>query len=373
MDLRHALIELAKLPPAPTPVVSVYLNTHWADEQQRERIRIFLKNELTEARRADEASRAAAADLDWIEQEGALLCSREIAEEAHGAALFACEAIGLRQLVTSRVPFDDLFVVDAGACLRPLAEARDVAPPALLVFVDAESARLLTLTPAGLGQEVDVESNVPGHHKQGGSAADRLQRHFHEERARHYERVAQHVIAAVDERGVRNVVLAGDSRNTTLFLRDLPGRVSRHVIGTVPGTHYEPIDALAGRALELLARVDREGEVADVDAALVTAAKGGKAAAGVSATLAAANQDAIYRLYLLKGWTAPGRKCMHCGMLGESFTWSCPVCGGEAQTVELGEAITQRVIVASGDIEPVSGHEGLAKVGGIAADLRHPL
>ena len=373
MDLRHALIELAKLPPAPTPVVSVYLDTHWADEQQRERVRIFLKNRLSEARRADEASRAAAADLDWIEQEGALLWTRGIAEDARGAALFACEAIGLRQLVTSRVPFDDLFVVDASPRLRPLAEARDVAPPALLAFVDTESARLLTLTPAGPGDEVDVESDVPGHHKQGGSAADRLQRHFHEERALHYERVAQHVIAAVEERGVRNIVLAGDTRNTALFRGDLPDRVSRYVIGTVPGTRYEPIDAIAGRAAEVLSRVDREGELADVNAALVAAAKRGKAAAGLAATLQAANQDAIYRLYLLKGWTEPGRKCRRCGMLGAGFTWSCPACGGEAQTVDLPEAIVQRVIVAGGEVEPVQTHEGLAKAGGIAADLRHPL
>jgi peptide subunit release factor 1 (eRF1) len=373
MDFRHALIDLAKLPSAPTPVVSVYLNTHWGDEQQRERVRIFLKNELTEARRADEASRAAAVDLDWIEQQGALLWSREVAEEARGAALFACEAIGLRQLVTSRVPFDDLFVVDAGPRLRPLAEARDVAPPALLAFVDTESARLLALTPAGLGEEVDVESDVPGHHKQGGSAADRIQRHFHEERALHYERVAQHVIAAVDERGVRHIVLAGDARNTALFRGDLPERVSRYVIGTVPGTRYEPIDAIAGRAAEILTRVDREGEVADVDAALVAAAKRGKAAAGVHATLEGANQDAIYRLYLLKAWTTPGRKCMRCGMLGEGFAWSCPVCGGEARVVELGEAITQRVVVTGGEVEPVQAHEGLARAGGIAADLRHPL
>ncbi|HKZ08401.1 MAG TPA: hypothetical protein VJU81_23245 [Methylomirabilota bacterium] len=373
MDLRHALIELAKLPPATTPVVSVYLNTHWADEQQRERVRIFLKNELTEARRADEGSRAAAGDLDWVEQEGARLGNREIAEGAHGAALFACEAIGLRQLVTSRVPFPNLFVVDTSPRLRPLAEVRDVAPPALLAFVDTESARLLTLTGAGLSEEIDVTSNVPGHHKQGGSLADRLQRHFHEERARHYERVAQHVIAAVDERGVRNIVLAGDARNTTLFRGDLPERVSRYVIGAVPGAHYEPIDAIAGRAAELLTRVDREGEVADVEATLVAAAKRGKAAAGLSATLAAVNQDAIYRLYLLKGWSQPGRKCQGCGMLGAGFTWSCPACGGEARTVELGEAIIQRVVSANGEIEPVAAHDGLAKAGGIAADLRHPL
>jgi len=47
-DVQTRLAELAKLPPAARPVVSVYLNTRWADEDQRERVRIFLKNNLRE-------------------------------------------------------------------------------------------------------------------------------------------------------------------------------------------------------------------------------------------------------------------------------------------------------------------------------------
>ncbi len=373
MDLNEGLVELAKLPPAPTPVVSVYLDTQWVDEQQRDRVRIFLKNELTDARRANGAGRAADADLDWIQEQGGALLQPDAAGDARGVALFACEALALRQIFRSRVAFERLFVVDATPRLRPLAEARDATPPALLVFVDTESGRLLTLTPGGRGEEVSVETDVPGHHKQGGRAAERLQRHFHEERARHYERVAQHVIHAVDTQGVRHILLAGDERNTALFRGDLPARIARYVIGTVPGARYEPIETIAARASDVLTRVDQQAEIADVGEALVAAAKGGKAAAGAPAVVEAANQDAIYRLYLLKGWTEPGRKCLRCGMLGQGFTWTCPVCGGEAHTVELAEAIIQRVVGAGGEIEPVQTHEGLARAGGIAADLRHPV
>lgn len=373
MDLSEALRELAKLPPAPTPVVSVYLNTHWADEQQRERVRIFLKNELTEARRTKGSPEAAAADLDWIEEEAGALLSQEVAPEARGVALFACEALGLRKLLTSRVPFDNLIAVGESALLRPLAEASDLALPTLLVFVDTESARLLTLTPSGPGEEVYVESDVPGHHKKGGSAADRIQRHFHEERARHWERVARHVIAVVDERGVTHIVLAGEARNVALFREELPERVARHITGTVPGSRHEPIEVIAARATALLPRVDHEREAADVEATLVAAAKGGKAAAGLTAALAAANQDAIHRLYVLKEWSSPGRMCTRCSMLGEGFTWTCPACGGEPRTVELGDAITRRVLATRGEVEPVEAHPGLAAVGGIAADLRHPI
>ncbi len=62
MDLKARLAELARIQPASTPVVSVYLNTHWADEHQRDRVRIFLKNELARAREA-RFPRPAEADL----------------------------------------------------------------------------------------------------------------------------------------------------------------------------------------------------------------------------------------------------------------------------------------------------------------------
>jgi hypothetical protein len=52
MNLRDRLIRLAKIERAETPVVSVYLNTRWADEHQRDRVQVFLKNALAKARRA---------------------------------------------------------------------------------------------------------------------------------------------------------------------------------------------------------------------------------------------------------------------------------------------------------------------------------
>ena len=64
-DVQTRLAELAKLPPSARPVVSVYLNTRWADEDQRERVRIFLKNNLREARAA--AVPPAEDDLAWVE------------------------------------------------------------------------------------------------------------------------------------------------------------------------------------------------------------------------------------------------------------------------------------------------------------------
>ena len=60
------------------PVVSVYLNTRWADEHQRERVRLFLTSELRKAR-APGIDPALASDLDWIEAQGRAVVERQLA------------------------------------------------------------------------------------------------------------------------------------------------------------------------------------------------------------------------------------------------------------------------------------------------------
>src|SRR6266704_2987371 len=65
VDFRQRLRELARFESSGSPVVSVYLNTEWVDEHQRERVRIFVKNALAEARSRRWADRD---DLEWIER-----------------------------------------------------------------------------------------------------------------------------------------------------------------------------------------------------------------------------------------------------------------------------------------------------------------
>src|SRR5256885_9787568 len=84
-DVQTRLAELAKLPPAARPVVSVYLNTRWTDEDQRERVRIFLKNHLREARAA--AERPAEEDLAWIEAEGQRIIGQVEFTDASGVGV----------------------------------------------------------------------------------------------------------------------------------------------------------------------------------------------------------------------------------------------------------------------------------------------
>ena len=376
MDLRARMAELAKIGKADTPVVSVYLDTRWSDEHQRDRVRIFLKNEIAKAREAH-SRRAAPADLDWILSAGDELVSQTTAPDTRGVALFACESAGLRELLRLRVPFDNAFVVEDTPFLAPLSAAVQQTPATLVAFVDTESARLMHVTREGLGEEVALETDMPGHHSRGEEwvqfAQSRYERHIHEHRGRHFAAVAESLGQLIDAHGVERIVLAGEPKNVSALRRELPPRIAAHIVGDVSAARHEPSSVIAGRAVELVAYLDASSDVPTVDAVLTEAAKSRQAVAGVEETVEAVNRGAVRRLYVLRGERGPASACPGCGALFPGVAEDCRLCGKALQAVELGEALVHRVLAAGGTVDTVEAHQGLAAVGGVAALLRYPL
>ena len=371
IDIRARLAELAKWQPAGTPVVSVYLNTRWADEHQRERVRIFLKAEL---KRARSAGRARAEDLDWIESEGKALIEQSATPDAHGVALFACQAAGLAERFPVRVPFDDVFVVNDVPYLPPLASVVDETPAALVVFVDGTSARLIPLTAMGAGDELTLEAPVEGRHRNGGWAAlaqGRYQRHIEEHREQHFEAVAAAILEWSDRQGAERIVVAGEARMIAMLRDHLADRALRKVIGTVSAARYEPASAIVRRADELLALADRGRDAEAIDSAITEAAKGGQAVDGLDGTLEAVNRGAVRHLYMLREFHGVGRRCAGCSALQRGLGGRCSYCGHETAPLPLDEAIIDRVIATGGAVTRVDQHAQLARRGGIVALLRY--
>jgi peptide subunit release factor 1 (eRF1) len=372
VDVQARLAELAKLPPSPRPVLSVYLNTRWTDEAQRERVRIFLKNRLREAR-AMGAERPADDDLDWIETQGQRLVAGHELRDASGVALFA-GGDGLREILPLRTAFDDTFVVDARPHLRPLASAAPVVVPALVVFVDGTHARLLALSPDGPAEEVTLRSNVERRHSAGGWAAlaqSRYQRHIEEHRGQHYEATAAAVGDLVDRHAVRRIVLSGEGRAVALFHDHLPADLARHVVGVVPGAGHESMATIAGRAAEHLWHVEEQEDATAVERLLDAAAKGGRAVAGIDPTLEAVNRGAVQHLYLTPEFERIGAVCDRCAALQAPAGGRCRFCEGVTQVTELGSAMMGRVLASGGSIGVVQRHEGLAARDGVGALLRY--
>ena len=372
--LAARLAELARITRAPSPVVSVYLGTHWADEHQRERVRVFLAREIKKAR--ERAGPALGEDLDWIAEQGEALVQQRRFPEANGVVLFACGPLALREVLPVRATVEDAFVVDDAPSLRRLAEIVQETPSALLVFVDGESARLIQLGAAGVGAEVSLESDVPNRHRQGGwrlLAQTRFQRHIEVHRGRHFDAVAATLADIADGYDVDHIVLAGEARTVAVFRKHLEGRIAERVAGAIGAARHEPTSVLVERAEPLLRLREDEAVSDSVEAVLTEAAKGGRATAGLESTLEAAGRGAVRRLYVLATFGKPGRECSACGALQPGEAAECRLCHGATKGIELGEALVQRVLATGGTVHPVTAAGGLARAGGVAALLRYPL
>ena len=375
MDLNERVTELARITNASSPIVSVYLNTRWTDEQQRERVRVFLKSEVKKARHSVNGE-ALDEDLSWIEREGSSLIDQARFPEAHGAVIFACSALALREVFPVRLPIGDAFVVADAPYLVPLAALLEENPSAIVVFVDSGSARLIALGPEGRGEEITLESEVPGHHRRGGwalLAQSRYQRHIQDHRGRHFEAVAEALISLSEGNGMKQIVIAGEPRNVMAFRKHLPRRIAALVIGSISGARYESEGTIVSRAAELLRELEEQAEGEAVDAVLTEAAKSRRAVAGLEETLDAVSRGAIHHLYVLKGLKEAGRVCVECGTLQRGSDEACHLCGKSVEPTELVEAIATRVIASGGRVETIRAHEGLSRVGGVAALLRYPL
>jgi len=370
-DIAKRLAELQQRPAAHPGVVSVYLNTRWSDEHQRDRTRVFLTRELQRARAAGMAARE---DLDWVEREGHALVEQVESPDAKGVALFACQALGLRETIAVRVPFRERFVVGERPDLGALAELLDEHASAMIVFVDGESARLIPLHPSGPGDELLLEGEVPGRHARGGwaqLAQSRYARHIETHRHQHFEAVADAVTGVVDAQAIRRILLAGHEDRLAAFEDHLPARLRPLVVGRIHATRRESTSAILDRAARRLDLQEHSDEVVEVDDVLTEAAKGGLAVAGPG-TLEAGRRGAIHRLYILADLHRPGRECERCRALQETGP-GCWLCGGPTREVDLAAAVVDRVQMAGGTVEIVVHHAGLTAMGGLAARLRYRL
>lgn len=119
MDMRNEIRKLARLEETPYPFLSLYLNTKWDDEQQRERIRLFTKNQFKKAsdqfKDREDWRNALLKDQQQIERYVERLVRRVDNEEMNGIAIFSCSGTGTFLTYPSIISFEnECFISEIG-------------------------------------------------------------------------------------------------------------------------------------------------------------------------------------------------------------------------------------------------------------------
>ena len=80
----------------------------------------------------------------------------------------------------------------------------------------------------------------------------------------------------------------------------------------------------------------------------------------------------MQRLYLLPEFDSPGTVCRGCNVLQPADSAErCRFCGDAVQPIDLGEAMTSRVLASGGRVGLTGRHAALSSRGGVGAILRY--
>lgn len=377
MALFDDLKRLAKLPRSSSPFLTLYLNTRWDSEKQREKVRIFVKTRIKECLSQNggldpEARQGMEEDTEKVEHYARGVVNREWDESYRGVAVFACSKYGVYEVVRSYMPFVEAFACADQPLLRQAAEHAHAGEPAIFASVAGDAGRMVEFELGGVRREFSfADDEFPGRHDQGGWSQARYQRHVEEHIQRNLRRLAEHLIKWADERRVRRVVVSGPAALLAPFEAHFPKRVQTAVCARI---HIDPKaspDIIQSEVLAALddARVHEDNQA--VDYLLDKGLGMGRAVTGPESVADAVASGKVHELYLDADFRDTGWKCSNCRGLGVRVPLGCPLCSAPVERVDLGEEFVRRALAADGKVVTVAGHEGLRGAWGVGAMLRY--
>jgi peptide chain release factor subunit 1 len=375
MEIIKELQQLAKFSDPILPVISVYVKTPWSDHAQRAESLAFLNRHLRQARvlalESDAARQSFARDLSRLEQWAATWLHAPPQDTAASVALFACSGADVWVEFPSPIPFENEFTIMDRPALRQLARLDADYTNALVVLMDAQTARVCEVVLGGLLTEAYFSREDADLPKLGGQL--RYRRQIQDDAYHHYEEVAEHVTAYCTERPETYLILSGEGEILARFRQLLPPHTQGKIIDTTDLDWHTTHDRIVHVARGILEAHELQEDQESVQLVLDSAARGGLGVIGLSDTLLAVNSGLVHKLVMHSDFQRLGWRCQDCHYIGsgKEITSQCTVCNGAAMAVELGEAMVTEVLRHDGFFEPVAADARLAEHDGIGALLRH--
>lgn len=379
MDMRSEIRKLARMEESSYPFLSLYLNTKWDDEQQRERIRLFTKNRLKkiydQLQKQEQWQKTFFEDQQQIERFVEGLIRRVHNEDVSGIAIFSCSGTGTFLTYPSIIPFENECFISNFPILKPLVRLLSQYQNTLVVMVETDSAKLFEVSLEGMMTETSIESYVPGRHDQGGWAQMRYQRHIKDHMDKHHKDVAELLTELFDSGKWKRIILIGQDRIIANFKAFLPERVKQHIVETFSMDFSEERSKVLSRVFERLLRREKEEVDRQVQELMERAYKNGIATFGLNGTLEAMNGGQVHTLYLLTSFSVSGEKCTQCDSLipfisSKNRPTPCSFCKGRTKMVNLGEEMIRSVLRQDGEVKLAEENPILKERDGVGAALR---
>ena len=248
--------------------------------------------------------------------------------------------------------------------------------PFVVVLIDKQQARILTVDAGGMQQHSEIVSDVPNKHATTGTdhiwSQGQMDRDHTNHIKLHAKRVADELAGIIERLKLSRVVIGGPVEATSLFANELPKRIQQMIVGTISA----PLDAGHDRLLtdirEVQGRAEHEDEVKLVESMITSAMKGDRAVLGISDTLAAIEQGRVHFMVVARDFHAEGKECTSCQILVVDGGEECSFCAGKLEPApDLINRASHKVLAQAGKVQTVSGPAADRLAGtGVGAVLR---
>ena len=260
--------------------------------------------------------------------------------------------------------------------MRPLLHVLEEHDVVGVVLIDKHRVRLLTIDASGLERHAEVVSDVPNKHATTGSdhimSQGQMQSDHDEHVKAHARRVADELNALVERLHLTHLVIGGPVEATTAFVGELPKRLQQMIVGTISVSLDTDDERLTATLRSLRQQAEHEDEARAVESLITAAMKGDRATLGLDDTLAAIQEQRVYRLVIARDFRVEGKECSSCHVLTVGGQERCRFCGGEFEPApDLINRASHRVLEQAGRVQMVSGAAADKLAGaGIGAVLR---
>lgn len=361
--ITHAeLQQLIDFEPGEHTVLSLYLNVD-PSRRSKDKYRLWLRSLLKEV-----SDQAEPADIERVER----YFGFEYDWQGKSVVCFVCTKAGLWQASSLAVPMEDNVFVGDRPYIKPLTDLLDRHQPYGVALVDREGARLFLIHVGEIVETAGTLGEETKRHKQGGWAAQKLQRH-EDVQASHNLRSAANVAIDFFQQGqCRRIVLAGTEETVSQFHSLLPRAWQDKVVGNIPMDMNATETEVLTKSRSVIREALTKEEADLVERIITAAAKGEGATVGLADTLAALQEERAHTLVVTEGFSAPGYRCTSCGYISADGDGFCPYCGSDLIHVDdTVEYAVKRMLELGGQVESVRDNLALVKAGSIGAVLRY--
>jgi hypothetical protein len=362
MITQAKLQQLIDFEPTEHPVLSLYLNVD-PSRRSKDKYMLWLRNYLKEV-----SGQADSADIERVER----FFGFEYDWQGKSVACFACTQAGLWQVFPLAVPMEDGVFVRDLPHVKPLTDLMDRYEPYGVALVDREGARLFQIQMGQIVETAGTLGEETKRHKQGGWAAQKLQRHEDVQASHNLRSAANVAIDFFQQRQSRRIVLAGTDETVSQFYGLLPRAWQDKVVGTLPMDMNASETEVLAKSWAIVEKAHVDEQAALVERIITSAAKGEGAAVGLAATLSALQEERVHTLVMDEGFSAPGYRCCQCGYVAAVQEDDCPYCSGEMVHVDDAvEYAVKRMLELGGHVESVRNNSDLIESGSIGVLLRY--